>query len=73
MTPPVLDPRDRAYIEAEPDDHRREVMRCAVTTYRRADTLAVGDPVPPLTLLHLESDHTVRLDAPRDRPLASVR
>jgi len=65
----MLDPRDHAYIESQPDPRLREVMRCAVTTYRRADTLAPGDPVPALALTHLASDQIVRLDAPRDRPL----
>lgn len=65
----MLDPRDRAHVEAEPDPDVREAMRCALGTYRRADRLAVGDRVPALALRHLGADRTVALDAPRDRPL----
>ncbi len=68
----MLDPRDRAYVEAQADPHVREVMLCALTTYRMADVLAVGDPVPALSLARLGSDDAVRLDAPRDRPLVLI-
>jgi len=65
----MLDPRDRAHVEAEPDPTVREAMRCALETYRREDRLVVGDRVPALTLRFLGSDRTLALGAPRDRPL----
>ncbi len=68
----MLDPRDRAYVEAQADPAVREAMLCALTTYRMADTLAPGDPVPDLTLARLGSVQTVRLGGPRDRPLVLI-
>lgn len=65
----MLDPRDRTYIEAEPDPVVREAMRCALTAYRRPDRLAVGDALPALVLPRLDGTGTVDLGAPRDRPL----
>lgn len=66
---PVLDPRDEAYVQSEPDPAWREVMRCALTTYRQPDVLAVGDAIPSLTLTQLGSGEAVALDAPWARPL----
>lgn len=68
----MLDPRDRAYVEAQADPAVREAMLCALTTYRMADTLAPGDPVPALTLACLGSDRMVPLAGPRDRPLVLI-
>ncbi len=65
----MLDPRDRTYVDAEPDPVRREAMRCALLAYRQPDTLAVGDPVPPLVLRRLGSEGTEALHGERDRPL----
>lgn len=65
----MLDPRDQAYIEAEPDPELREIMRCAVTTYRQPDALGVGDPVPALALTRLDMSGTINLGDPRSRPL----
>lgn len=65
----MLDPREQAYVDAEPDPVVREAMRCTLQTYRQADTLAPGDAVPPLRLKRLGSGRRVRLDAPRRRPL----
>lgn len=66
----MLDPRDRAYVDSVPDPELRAVMVCALTTYRQADTLAVGDRAPSVVLTDLESGRPVGLDdSPRDRPL----
>lgn len=65
----MLDPRDRTYVEAEPDPTVREAMRCALVAYRRHDRLAAGDPLPALVLPRLDGTGTVDLGAPRDRPL----
>lgn len=65
----MLDPRDRAHVDAEPDPTLREAMRCALVAYRRADRLAPGDPLPPLVLPRLGAPGAVDLGAPRDRPL----
>jgi hypothetical protein len=68
----MLDPRDQTYVDAEPDPARREAMRCALETYRQPDTLAVGDPVPPLVLRHLDSERTEALHGERARPLVLI-
>ena len=65
----MLDPRDEAYVDAEPDPGLREAMRCALTTYRQPDALGVGDRLPPLVLRRLHSGRSLRLAARRGRPL----
>jgi hypothetical protein len=65
----MLDPRDEAYVQSEPDPAWREVMRCALTTYRQPDALLLGDAIPRLSLTQLGSGASVALDAPRNRPL----
>ncbi|MCC7018694.1 MAG: hypothetical protein IT332_02995 [Ardenticatenales bacterium] len=68
----MLDPREQAYVNAEPNPVHREAMRCALVTYRQPDTLAPGDAVPALRLARLGSGRRVRLDAPRRRPLVLI-
>jgi hypothetical protein len=65
----MLDPRDEAYVQSEPDPAWREVMRCALTTYRQPDLLHPGDMLPALTLTELGSRAAVSLHAPWGRPL----
>lgn len=65
----LLDERDRAYIEAMPNDDEREAALCTVTTYRRPDRLKSGDPLPALELTYLKDGAKTNLGAERDRPL----
>ena len=50
-----IDPRDRDYVDTEPDPARREAIRCTIATYRTEDRLAAGDPCPPLSVYNLET------------------
>ncbi len=64
---------DRAFVESIADDEQRHVVVCSLVAHRRADRLAVGDPVPQLELRELGSDNTVGLsDCVDDRPLVLV-
>jgi hypothetical protein len=49
----VPDPRDQAYIDTITDPELREVVTCALTTYRIADVIRVGDALPRLPLHRL--------------------
>ena len=57
----TMDPHDSEYIHAVEDPALREVIRCTVTTYRRADRLSVGDPAPVVELVQLGSRQTIKL------------
>ncbi len=56
-----VNPTDHQYISSVPDANLRNVMAESVTRYRRADSLNVGDAVPPLPLTRLADGATVRL------------
>ena len=49
----TMDPRDREYMDSEADPEKREAIRCAVTTYRVEDRLAVGDACPQVRAFDL--------------------
>jgi hypothetical protein len=67
-----LDPRDRAYAE-ELDGDDREIVVATVARYRSPDRLAVGEPLPALTVVRLEDGSPVALrELARDRPLLLV-
>jgi hypothetical protein len=65
----LVDERDQAYIQAMPEGPEREAIFCTVATYRRPDRLIVGDPVPALALVRLDTGTKTDLGAARDRPL----
>ena len=56
-------------MESISDKDWREVVSCALTTYRLPNTLHVGDRLPAVTLRQLGSAEMVELNVPRDRPL----
>ena len=64
---PLVDERDREYAEKQADPKLREAVLCTVTTYRRPDRLAPGDPTPALELARLDGAGTVAL-ARLERP-----
>lgn len=66
---PALSKRDRDFLAQVTDEKLYDDMVCAITTYRYPDQVAVGDPVPPLTLASVHEDRTVSLAAERKRPL----
>lgn len=68
-----LPERERRMLENIEDDEKRNVIACSLVAHRRADRLAVGDPVPPLSLARLDGGPDVGLDDYRgDRPLVLV-
>ena len=67
--PAFVDERDRAYAGRASDESLRYAITCAVTAYRRPDTLEVGDPAPPLELLDLATGRPARLSPGETRPL----
>ena len=69
---PLVEPRDATFIEAETDASKRDAMACAVRTYRRHETLAVGDLVPALSLPRLDGGAPVALAAARGTPLVLI-
>ncbi len=68
----LIESRDLEHIEKEKDETRRRRIISTLTTYRRPDRLAVGDPVPDLTLARLDGAQGVQLAAPRTRPLVLI-
>ncbi len=68
----LIDPRDKAYIDAMPSGALREAAFCTVTHFRRPDRLSVGDPIPALELSPLKTGARIDLEAPRDRPLVLI-
>ena len=68
--PAFVDERDREHVERVTDESLRSAITCAVTAYRRPDTLEPGDPAPRLELLDLSTGRPAPLVAPgEDRPL----
>lgn len=65
----VVDKRDLEYIRAQEDPEKQEVIFCAVTTWRCADRLEVGDAAPALELTWLDREGTLSLGGSRTRPL----
>jgi hypothetical protein len=49
----MLDPRDQAYVDTITDPGQREVVTCALATYRMPDVIRVGDQLPRLKLHRL--------------------
>jgi hypothetical protein len=71
-TSSYLDPRDEAYVTTL-DGAERDAVVSTVTRFRKKDTLRVGDPIPPLELIRLESGESVALETlVRERPLVLV-
>lgn len=71
----IFDPRDLDYVKTLTDPARREVVVCSIVTHRRPDTLAVGDPVPPLDLTYLEDAaamQRVNLASVSEQPLVLI-
>jgi hypothetical protein len=67
-----LDPRDEAYA-ATLDGAERDTVVATVTRFRREDKLHVGDAIPTLELLRLESGSSVALETlVGERPLVLV-
>jgi hypothetical protein len=64
-----LDPVDAAYIATVQDEELRETMLCTVTTFRRPDRLSVGDPMPDILFVRLDSGTEMRLPSLPPRPL----
>ena len=53
MTATIVNPEDLEYIASLTDAQKRAVVAASLSKHRQADTLEPGDPVPPLSLLHL--------------------
>ena len=69
----MLDPRDKAYVDTITDPELREVVTCALTTYRLPDAIHVGDELPALRLHHLgHPDADVVLSVSEHRPLVLI-
>jgi len=60
MSERYLDPRDAEYVATLPAEERDTVL-ATVTRFRRPDRLRVGDELPDLALLQLDSRTAVEL------------
>jgi len=68
----VLVDRDLEAITSAADPDLREAIVCSITNHRRPDTLAVGDPVPPLALVSLEDGRARKLNPGDGRPVVLI-
>jgi hypothetical protein len=69
----TLDLRDREYVEQVADAQLRARMIAALSRYRRATSLQVGDRAPSLALTRLRDGSTVWLEELiGERPLALI-
>jgi hypothetical protein len=64
-----LDPADAAYIATVEDADLRKTMLCTVTTYRRPDRLSVGNSIPDIPFVRLDTGQEIRLPIPPLRPI----
>jgi hypothetical protein len=72
MAETYVDPRDREYAESLSGEEREPVV-ATVSRFRRPDTLHVGDPLPELDLLRLDTAESTPLRSLLDgRPLVLV-
>ena len=67
-----VDKRDLEYIDRERDAGRRKAALSAVTSYRRKDDLDVGDAVPSIELVQLDTNDTINFASDRDQPLMLI-
>ena len=60
---------DYDYIANHLEGEQQHAAACSIIKYRQPDLLTVGDPVPAVDLIDLESGKTVNLASKRDKPL----
>lgn len=62
--------QDLEEVYAQSDPLQREAMICSITTYRSANKLDVGDPIPQLALTALETRQVLNLGSlAQEQPL----
>ena len=73
MTTTFVNPEDLEYIASLTDAQKRAVVAASLAKHRQADTLERGDPLPPLSLMHLADGAAVALaDLAGGRPLVLI-